>query len=305
MMRVFFLITAALASAACAEVNLHLKDGRILPAKQLRRDRDSIIATLEIPSKQPGGPSTTGDFGFALKDVFKLDFPKPAVLDSASDLIAEGKAVEALAQLDPVLKYYAGFRDAPGSWWMELVPVQVEALLALRQDKEATDVAEQFNRLSEDPEVKKFSKAFTAVARTRNGKHEAALPLYDEMEKETERTDLLGLVAVNKGESLVAIADALVKQGEAEKAAVRYEEALLSFLRIPALYPMQRMYLPQALYGAARTYLAMQDFDRARRALKELTVQFPATPEAKAAPELSARIEKLAALRGTPEPARE
>lgn len=304
-MRAFLVITAALISAACADVNLHLKDGRILPAKQLRRDKDNIVATLEIPSKDPGGKPTTGDFGFALNDVFKLDFPKPAVLDTAPNLIADGKAAEALVQLEPVLKYYGGFRDAPGSWWMELVPVQVEALLALRKDKEATDVAEQFNRLSTDPEVKKFSKAFTAVARTRKGQHEAALPLYDEVAKETERTDILGLVAANKGESLVAIADVLAEKGELEQAAVRYEEALLSFLRIPALYPMQRMYLPQALYGSARIYLGMQDFDRARRALKELSAQFPATPEAKSAPELSARIEKLAALRGESQPVKE
>jgi len=300
MMRGILLFTAALVSTACADVNLHLKDGRILPAKQLRRDKDSIVATLEIPAKEPGGPSTTGDFGFPLRDVFKLDFPKPAVLDTAPNLIADGKATEALAQLEPVIKFYSGFRDAPGSWWMELVPVQIEALLALRKDKEANDASEQFDRLSENPEVKKFSKAFTAVARTRKGDHEAALPLYDEMAKETERMDILGLVAANKGESLVALADALAQKGEMEQAAVRYEEALLSFLRVPALYRMQRMYLPQALYGSARTYFGMQDFDRARRALKELSEQFPATPEAKAAPELSAKIEKLAALRGTP-----
>ena len=304
-MRALLVITAALVSTAVADVNLHLKDGRVLPAKQLRREKDTIVATLEIPAKDAGSKPTTGDFGFSINDVFKLDFPKPAVLDTAPNLVADGKATEALAQLEPVLKYYGGFRDAPGSWWMELVPVQVGALLALHRDKEAADVADQFSRLSDNPEAQKYAKAFTAVARTRKGQHEAALALYDEAVKETERTDILGLVATNKGESLVAIADALAEKGEPEKAAVRYEEAMLSFLRIPALYPMQRMYLPQALYGSARTYLGMADFDRARRALKELTEQFPATPEAKSAPELSARIEKIAALRGASEPAKE
>ena len=268
-MRAVLLITLALTTGALAQ-SLHLKDGRVLPTKQLRREKDNIIATMEIPAKEPGGKPTTGDFGFPLKDIFKLDFPKPSVLDTAPELIADGKAEEALGKLEPVIKYYGGFRDAPGSWWTDLVPLQVEALLALKRDKEAGEVADTFSRLVTDPEVQKFTKVFTAVARTRKGEHESALPLYDEAVRSTERTDILGLVAVNKGDSLTAIAEALAAKGEVEHAAVRFEEALVSYLRIPALYRMQRMYLPQATYGAARAYLGMQDFERARRAVKEL-----------------------------------
>jgi tetratricopeptide (TPR) repeat protein len=302
MMRAFLLITLALVAGTSAQTNLHLKDGRILAAKQMRREKDTIIATLEIPPKEPGGVATKGDFGFPLTDIFRLEFPKPSALDTAPDLIAAGKAEEALGQIEASLKYYAGFRDAPGSWWVELVPLQVEALLALRRDKEAGDVAEQFSRLSTDPEVKKFMKAFTAVVLTRKGEHQAALPLYDEAALATERTDILGLIAVNKGESLLALGDALVAKGEIEKAAVRYEEALLSFLRIPALYRTQRMFMPPATYGAAQAYLGMRDFDRARVAVKELSTSYAATPEAKATAELSQKIEKRAALLAAPTP---
>jgi tetratricopeptide (TPR) repeat protein len=301
-MRVALLLLLALGATAAAQTNLHLKDGRVLPAKQLRREKDTIIATMEIPSKEPGGKPTTGDFGFPLKDIFKLDFPKPAILDAAPDMIADGKADQALATLESALKFYGGFRDAPGSWWVDLVPLQVEALLALRRDKEAGEIAEQFSRMATDPEVKKFIRAFIAVGLTRKGEHESSLALYDEAAKATERTDILGLIAVNKGDSLVAIADALSENGEAEQAAVRYEEALLSYLRIPALYRTQRMFLPQATFGAAKAYLGMRDFDRARKAIKEITESFPETPEGKAAPELSAKIEKRAALLTTPEP---
>ncbi|MEQ1853668.1 MAG: hypothetical protein ABMA01_19000 [Chthoniobacteraceae bacterium] len=299
-MRAFLLITLALTAGAFAQTNLHLKDGRILSAKQLRRDKDTIIATLEIPPKEQGGQPTKGDFGFAITDIFKLEFPKPAVLDTAPELIADGKAAEALDKIEPVLKYYAGFRDAPGSWWVDLVPLQVEALLALRRDKEAGDVSEQFTRLATDPEVKKFMKAFSAVSLTRKGEHQAALALYDEAALATERTDVLGLIAVNKGESLVALADALAAKGEPEVAAVRYEEALLSFLRIPALYRTQRMFMAQATYGTAQAYLGMRDFDRARLAVKELKASYAATPEAKAAEEFSRKIEKRAALLAEP-----
>jgi tetratricopeptide (TPR) repeat protein len=301
-MRALLLVTFALTAGALAQGNIHLKDGRVLAAKQLRRDKDTIIATLEIPAKDPGGNPTTGDFGFALKDIFRLEFGKPSVLDVAPNLIADGKADEALAQLDPVVKYYGGFRDAPGSWWVDAVPLQIQALLALKRDKEAGEVADQFGRLATDPEVRKFSKAFTAVARTRKGEHLGSLSLYDEASQATKRPDILGLIAVNKGESLLALGEELRAKGEAEAAAVRYEEALLSFLRIPALYPGQRMYLPQAIFGAAQAYVGTDDFDRARTSIKELKEAFAATPEAKATDALSEKLEKRAALLATPEP---
>jgi len=301
-MRLALALTLALSCSAVAQIDLHLKDGRILPTKQMRRDRDNIIATMEIPAKAPGGSPTTGDFGFPLKDVFKLDFPKPAILDTAPELIADGNSEEALTKLEPVVRYYAGFRDAPGSWWTDLVPLQVEALLALRRDKEAVELAESFSRMATDPEVKKFMKAFTAVSLTRKGSHAAALPLYDEAALTTERTDVLGLIAVNKGESLLALGDERAAKGEPEQAAVRYEQALLSFLRIPALYRNQRMFLPQATYGAAKAYLGMKDFDRARVAVKELKTTYATTPEGKAAEELSKNIEKRAALLAEAEP---
>lgn len=299
-MRAFFFLFLALAATASAQTNLHMKDGRILAAKQMRREKDTIVATIEIPPKEVGGEVTQGDFGFPLTDIFRLEFPKPAVLDKAPDLIADGKAEEALGQLDASLKYYAVFRDAPGSWWVELVPLQVEALFALRRDKEAVEASDQFSRLTTDPEVKKLVKAFTAVALTRKGDHKAALPLYDEAALATERPDVLGLIAVNKGESLIALADALLEKGEIAAASVRYEEALLSYLRIPALYRTQRMFMPQATYGTAKAYLGIRDFDRARVAVKELKTLFAATPEAKAAEEFTQKIEKRAALLAAP-----
>ncbi len=301
-MRLFFCITLALTAGALAQTSIHFKDGRIATAKQMRRDKDFIVATVEIPAKEPGGQPTTGDFGFPLADIFKLDFPKPAVLDTAPALIADGKAEQALTQLDPVLKFYAGFRDAPGSWWTELMPLQIVAQLALKRDADAVETADQFSRLASDPEVKKYMKAFTAIALTRHGKHEAALPLYDEAALVTESTDILGLIAVNRGDSLVALGDALAAKGEPEAAAARYENALLSYLRIPALYHTERMFMPQATYGAAQAYLGIMDFDRARLSVKELTASYAATPEGKAAAELSGRIEKRAALLATPAP---
>ena len=108
MMRTVLAITLALGAGAFAQ-NLHLKDGRILPTKQMRRDKDTIIATMEIPAKEQGGKPTTGDFGFPLSEIFKLDFPKPPILDAAPELIADGKAEDALGRIETAVNAFMNF----------------------------------------------------------------------------------------------------------------------------------------------------------------------------------------------------
>lgn len=287
-----FVILIATATCAFAQLEVHLKDGRVVKPTQMRRDRDTIIATLELPSKEPGGALTKGDFGLPLTDIAKLVFPKPGALDAAPAMIASGKAEAALQELSAVLKYYEGFRDAPGSWWVDAVPLEIQALLALRRDKEAVEEAAKFSRLASDPENQKLSRIFNAVALTRKGEHEGAIRLYNDSAKVTKRLDMLGLIAVNKGDSLVVLGDELKKKGDLDKASVRYEEALLSYLRVPALYPSQKMYLPQALLGSAKAYLGFEDFTRARTAIKELKENFGETLEAKEADAVAEMVDK-------------
>lgn len=284
------LLFLALTAGAYAQ-QIHLKDGRVIPTKAMRRDKDTIIATVEIPAQQ-GQPVKTGDFGFPLTEIATLQFGKPASLDTAPTLIAAGKPDEALEQLQPVVKYYEGFRDAPGSWWVDAVPLQIQALLALRRDKDAAEEAAKFSRLASDPENQKLSRIFNAVALTRKGEHEGAIRLYDDANRTTKRLDMLGLIAVNKGDSLVALGDGWKAKGDLDKANVRYEEALLSYLRVPALYPSQRMYLPQALLGSARAYLGFEDFTRARATIKDLKDNFGATAEAKEAEQVAELVDK-------------
>lgn len=299
MIRTLYIASVALSVVAFAEpppspnaIRIELTDGKIIYPKSMRREGDIIRATVLIPPTQPGGPTTEGEFGWPLKEVFRLFFPKPPALDSAPDLIAAGRAEDALKQLDPVIKFYGGFRDAPGSWWADAVPLQIQALLVLKKEKEAADVAEQFGRLALNEEYKQFTKAFNAVARTRKGEHANALLSYADAIRSTKRPDILGLIAVNKGDSLLALADDLKEKHEIDKAAIRYEEALLSYMRIAALYPSQRMFQAQATLGAARAYFGFEDFDRALISIKELRENFAGTAEATATNELEQKVLK-------------
>ena len=117
-MKTLLLLALSLALAGMAPAqNILLKDGRTIVVKSLRRQGDQIIATQEVQTSPNAAPSS-GEFGYPISQIEKLDFPEPGALKQASDLLTVGKGTEALAALEPVVRYYEAFRDAPGSWSM-------------------------------------------------------------------------------------------------------------------------------------------------------------------------------------------
>ena len=276
---------------------IFMNDGRILTPIAMRRNGDDILATFPRQEKSADGtitnvPNSEIQVGIKLTEIAKLDFAKPPIIDAAPKAIAEGKAEALLKAMQPEVDRFAGFRDAPGSWWVDLVPMQIQALLALKRDKEAQDAADTFSRQASNPENQRLTKAFAGVARTRKGDHKAALALYDEAVKSVRRHDILGMIAVNRGDSLLAIADGLKAENKTPEAIIYYEQALLNYTRVAALYPSQRGYLPQATFGAARAHFGLDDFERSKLAIKELKDDFASTPEAAATDELLAKVEK-------------
>jgi tetratricopeptide (TPR) repeat protein len=276
---------------------IFMKDGRVLTPVRMQRSGDDILATFPRQQKAADGtvtniPGSEMQVGIKLGEIAKLDFAKPTIIDAAPKALAEGKAEALLKALQPEVDRFAGFRDAPGSWWVDLVPMQIQALLSLKRDKEAQEAADTFARQAADPENQRLTKAFAGVARTRKGEHKAALALYAEAMQTVRRHDIMGMIAVNRGDSLLAIADALKAENKTAEAVVEYEQALLSYTRVAALYPSQRGYLPQATLGAAKAHFGLDDFERAKAAIKELKTDFASTPEAAQTDELLTKVEK-------------
>lgn len=276
---------------------IFMKDGRVLTPTTMRRSGDDILATFPRQQQNADGsitniPGSEVQVGIKLAEIAKLDFEKPAILDAAPKAIAEGKTEALLKALQPEVDRFASFRDMPGSWWVDLVPMQIQALLSLKRDKDAQDAADSFARQAADPENQRLTKAFAGVAKTRKGEHKAALALYEDAVQSVRRHDILGMVSVNRGDSFLAIADGLKAENKAQEAILFYEKALLSYTRVAALYPSQRGYLPQATYGAARAHFGLDDFERAKLAIQELKQDFGSTPEAAATNELLVKVEK-------------
>ena len=268
-----FLGAAILAPAQ----NIVLKDGKTVTARSVRRDGDVIMATMEIPGAEPGQTPRTGELGYPVHQIARVEFPAPPQLRAATDAIARGKCAEAIAALDPILRSYDPYRDVPGSWWPEAALRKTQALLGTGREKEGEALAEQIRQAVPDTDFAPAAQVQIAICMARRGEYAKALEIADPILKESRDDKALAPACVVKGECLLA-----------DKA---WEDAILAFARVPVFYPLEKGLLPQVLLGRARAHFGLDDFAAARAALNELTATYPDTSEAKKAP---AELQKIA-----------
>lgn len=274
----FALITISVVGGGMASgQNVILKDGRTVASKGLRRHGNMIMATVELRTSDDGGKKDTGEVGLPLAQIAKIDFPKPAQIYTAIHLIGQGKPEVALAQIEPIFRYYEGFLDAPGSWWAEAALVKAQALLAMGNRKEAEPLIDAVAHSDTDPETLLAAKAFAGSTLTRQGEPAKAIEMEDKVLESASNPTTLAFAAVFKGESHLAL-----KQ---------YDDALLSFLQIPVFYPTEKRVVPLALLGAGRAFFALEDYPRAKEALNQIVRAYGATPQA---PDAQIELAKIA-----------
>src|SRR5437763_957817 len=83
------------AAPAQAILNLTLKDGRVVQAAAVERSGDNIMVTP--PPAAGASGAATAKLGYPIASIAKVDFPEPAQLRTATDLLSRGRAAEAFA----------------------------------------------------------------------------------------------------------------------------------------------------------------------------------------------------------------
>jgi hypothetical protein len=278
MKRLLICVLALCAGPLCFAQDITLKTGQVIATKGVRRSGDTIIATVALQSTQGGGP-TTGEFGYPLSQIATIAFPRPYQLQTAADSINAGKPQVALQQLQPILNYYEGFRDAPGSWWADAVLLKVRALISAGSASEAAQLSQQLGQEATTPDVAAAAHVYGAAALASQGAEGQALQLLQTIQRGTQWPEALALAALYEGEIHV-------KHEE-------WEPALLSLLQIPVFYPDQSTLLPAVRLWTARAYLGLRDIPRAKAALDDLAAKYAATPEAAEGQKEVARMAKL------------
>ena len=246
-----------------------LQTGQKIDTQGVRRDGDMVMGKVQVGSG-------SGEVGYHLEQIAKVDFPEPRALKTASDFLVQGQPDKALAEINPVVTYYSPFKDVPGNWWAQATLIKVSILAAQQREKEAEALASEIEKSAKDPDMARAAQLRLVGSLIQKSEFEKAIGICDGTIKSSTDPTTLANAWVAKGDALFAEKD--------------FDEALLAYLHAPVFYPDEKLFQPAALLGSGRALRRLNDKDRAKRALNELLTAFPQSAEATAA---QAELKKL------------
>ncbi len=271
----FSIFSLFLVLCHCVADDIILRSGKVITITHPSRVGDSLMTDI---------PGTGGQLGYSVKDIVKMEFPRPDQLKMASDLLGLGQPQQAISILDPVLSFYSSFSDIPGNWWLPAALLKASALQSLHKENEAEPILKEIARLATDPDDSRLAKVRLAALSARRvavgaenlhddpvaiAAHRAgykdALPVYDEVVDHSFRADVL--------------AEAWIAKGDASLALDQVDAAVIAYFHIPVFFPEQTQLMPRALYGSAKAFVAMADYKRAKDTIQQLQTDFGASPE--------------------------
>jgi tetratricopeptide (TPR) repeat protein len=249
--------------------NIQLKSGQTIETKGVRRSGDMVMGAVQVGSSR-------GEVGYQASTIARIDFPEPPQLQTTETLLSQGEAAKALGDIEPVVKYYEPFRDLPGNFWAQAALLKVSALTGMQLDKEAETLGEEIRKNVTDPETARAAQLQIVSGLIRKEDYPKAIELCDGVIKESAKTSVL--------------AEAWVRKGDALLAQRTYDGAVIAYLHVPVFYEDEKLWMPPALLGSARAFRGLEDLDRARKSLNDLTAQYPKTVQAETA---RAELQKL------------
>jgi TolA-binding protein len=250
---------------------IDLKTGQKVETTGVRRDGDMIMGRVQVGSG-------SGEVGYHIPQIAKVEFPKPRGLAEASNLLSQGQPDKALAEINQVVAFYEPFKDVPGAWWSQAALIKVSALSALHRDAEAEALTMEIQKFVTDPETARAARLQLTGDLIHKQDFEKAAEICENAIKEGTRPEIL--------------AEAWIKKGDLLYAQRRWDEALLAYLHVLVFYSDEKRFMPAALLGSARAYGQLDQDGRARKSLNELIATFPKSAEAAIAQDEIKKLEK-------------
>jgi tetratricopeptide (TPR) repeat protein len=236
-----------------------LKTGQQVETSAIRRSGDKIMGRIDV-----GG--TSGEVGYDLNTIARIQFPEPRGIRSAQELLSQGQPEKALAEVTPIINFYTPFKDVPGGWWAAAAVVKVSALAALQRHEEAEPLAREIQKIAPDPEAARAANLRIAAALVAKQDFEKAAEICDEAIRQSARPGVL--------------ADAWVLKGHMLLAQKEWDAALLAYLRVPVFYPEERLFMPPACSAAAALIAALMTWNARRNLLMISSRRFRKSAEA-------------------------
>ncbi|MDQ3117864.1 MAG: hypothetical protein M3Q86_14880 [Verrucomicrobiota bacterium] len=239
-----------------------LKSGQTIETKGVRRSGDMVMGKVQVGA-------SSGEVGYQAATISKINFPEPPQLKTTSAFLSQGQPEKALADIEPVVKYYEPFRDLPGNFWAPAALLKVSALSGMQLDKQAEALGDEIRKSVIDPETARAAQLQLVPGLVRQENFEKALQICAAVIKESAQADVL--------------AEAWVRKGDALLAQRQWDGAVLAYLHVPVFYENEKRWMPLALLGSARGFRALEDLERAKRSLNDLTAAYPKSAQAEIA----------------------
>ena len=248
-----------------------LKTSQKVDTQSLRRDGDMVLGKVQVGTG-------SGEIGYHLSQIAKIEFPEPRGLKNAADVMTQGQLEKALAEIEPVVAFYQPFKEIPGSWWSPAALIKVSILAALQRATEAEALAADIQRSVSDPETARGAQVRLAGRLIRKREFEKALAICDAAIKESVDPEIVANAWLNKG-------DALFAQKE-------WDAALLAYLHVPVFFPDQKLVMPAALLGSGKASALLDDKTQATKSFNDLIATFPKSAQAAVAQSELQKLQK-------------
>lgn len=262
----------AVSQSASAQ-GLVLKDGSRIPAEDFKIEAGKIIRTVKLQG------SNTATTVLATSNIAELVWPYSAELAESRSLLSQGKAEEAITVLKAGKEFFEVFKEVKGGkdLYRDLFFGYVEALAQGGKFDETVGLMPSLQKLTLTKEQEVQLKV---------------LKLNIERQTLSDYVSIIAqanniLTDTNDSGVSAAVWDII---GDVHDKKKEYEEALMSYLRIPVFFGTQMQRVPAAEMKAAKMLIKMRRFEDATTFLTRLVESYPGSAVAEAAAKEKASI---------------
>jgi len=221
-----------------------------------------------------------GEIKLFKADIKEVQIDQPSAIEKAVKALRDHQYQAVVGDLKPIVDRYAGMPLGP-DWVEESVGNLGDAYVGLKQLDEAQkvyDLYAKFYPAAIGPKVKSFKiKAERAQCADISGPLKEFLGVY--LKKESLSDDVEP-----------AVAEALIVQGDCQRASNKLEDALDSYLLAVTVFNLDEDRASQAKFKAAQVFEQMGNWNRARGSYEELQTEKQGTEVAAVAKQ---RLEAL------------
>ena len=252
------LITCCVLSAAAQlrAQSIVLKDGSMMQVADLTLADGKILRNITLSNGQKGQSSVS----FA--DIQQLVWPNPQQLIDARNLMATGKANEAVALLQQAKDFFRQFKDIQGNPYKEVVFAHVEALDQAGDFDAILKVMPEVNAIKWDDDKTTTLRIIKLnMERRTSSDQDKVLAEAETLRDETDDTAVRAKLSITIG-------DIHFKKE-------RWEEAFDAYLRVPVFYGSQAAAVPQAELMAARCLVKLERYKDAAVMFERISQTYP------------------------------